>query len=127
MLFGGQSEPRRWEKRHLVLAAGLIVAVAALLGVALRADLAAVIDGVILQVREAGPLVFFLAMALLPAAGFPLLAFTLAGGPVFGPTLGAGWVVAWSLAAVMFNLLLTYWLGVRALRPTVRRLLEYFG
>jgi uncharacterized membrane protein YdjX (TVP38/TMEM64 family) len=66
-------------------------------------------------------------MALLPAAGFPLLAFTLAAGPVFGPTLGATWVIIWSLTAVVANLLLTYWLAHRALRPLVSLVLKYFG
>jgi len=110
-----------------VLAAAIGVAVAALLAFALRADLAAMVDTVILRLREAGPVVFFVAMAVLPAGGFPLLAFTLAAGPVFGPTLGAGWVVACSLASVSCNLLLSYWVGLRALQPAVRRLLRYFG
>jgi uncharacterized membrane protein YdjX (TVP38/TMEM64 family) len=85
------------------------------------------LDAAVLSLREAGPLIFFVAMALLPAAGFPLLAFTLAAGPVFGPVLGAGWVIAWSLAAVVVNLLLTYWLANRALRPLVSRLLAWCG
>jgi uncharacterized membrane protein YdjX (TVP38/TMEM64 family) len=83
-------------------------------------------DTVVLGLREAGPQVFFVAMALLPAVGFPLSPFTLAAGPVFGPTLGAGWVIVWSLTAVVVNLLLTYWLANRALRPLVSRLLTYF-
>jgi len=81
---------------------------------------------VMLDLRTAGPALFFAAMAVLPAAGFPLMAFALAVGPLFGPTLGAGWVVAWSLAAVVVNLLLSYWLADRALRPLARRLLRAF-
>ena len=80
----------------------------------------------VLGLREAGPAAFFVAMAVLPAVGFPLMAFTLAAGPVFGPALGVGWVIFWSLAAVVGNLLLTYWLANRALRPLVSRLLTYF-
>lgn len=104
----------------------LAVLAAALVVVVWKTGLMATLNTVILRLREAGPVVFFLAMALLPAAGFPLLAFTLAAGPVFGPTLGAGWVIAWSLTAVVANLLLTYWLADRAFRPLVGRLLAYF-
>jgi chorismate lyase/3-hydroxybenzoate synthase len=122
-----QSLRRPWEKKALVLAAGVIIAVAVLLLWGPRAGFWAAIDAVILRLRDAGPVPFFIAMAVLPAVGFPLLAFTLAAGPVFGPTLGAGWVVAWSLVAVSANLLLTYWLALRALQPLVRRALKYFG
>jgi uncharacterized membrane protein YdjX (TVP38/TMEM64 family) len=45
---------------------------------------------------------------------------------VFAPTLGVGGVIGWSLAAVVVNLLLTYWLADRAVRPLVNRLLTYF-
>jgi len=121
-----QPTSRRWTKRRLLLAAGLAAVIAGLVFVVLRTGLLEAADAVVLGLREAGPGVFFVAMALLPAAGFPLLAFTLAAGPVFGPTLGAGWVIAWSLTAVVANLLLTYWLSNRALRPLVSRVLTYF-
>ncbi len=120
------SRHRRWTKKRLLLAAGLAVLAAVLVGVALTTGLTEAADAAVLDLRTAGPVVFFVAMAILPAVGFPLLAFTLAAGPVFGPTLGAGWVIVWSLAAVVVNLLLTYWLANRALRPLVGRLLTYF-
>lgn len=120
------SSPRRWTKRHLLLAAGFAALIAVLVYVATRTGLLETVDAVVLGLREAGPVVFFGAMALLPAVGFPMIAFTLAAGPVFGPTLGTGWVIGWSLTAVMFNLLLTYWLANRALRPLVSRLLTYY-
>jgi uncharacterized membrane protein YdjX (TVP38/TMEM64 family) len=121
-----QSSYRRWTKKHLLLAAGVAVLVAGLVLVALKTGLMEAADTAVLGLREAGPGIFFVAMALLPAVGFPLIAFTLAAGPVFGPTLGAGWVIVWSLTAVVANLLLTFWLANRALRPLVRRLLTYF-
>ncbi len=122
-----QSNPPQWRKKPLLLSLGLAV-VAIAVGVALfSSTLIELVDAMVFGLREAGPVVFFLAMALLPAAGFPLLAFTLAAGPVFGPTLGTGWVIAWSLAAVVANLLLTYWLANRALRPFVSWLLRWFG
>ena len=84
------------------------------------------VDAAVLKLREAGPGVFFVAMALLPAMGFPMIAFTVAAGPVFVPTLGTGGVIVSSISAVVANLLLTYWLADRALRPLASRLLTYF-
>ena len=129
MLMGSdaQSSPRRWTKKNLLLAAALAVLIAGLVYVGRKVGLREAVDTVILALRGAGPCVFFVAMALLPAVGFPLSPFTVAAGPVFGPTMGAGWVVGWSLTAVVVNLLLTYWLANRALRPLVSRLLTYFG
>jgi uncharacterized membrane protein YdjX (TVP38/TMEM64 family) len=121
-----QSSHRRWTKKHLVLAMGLAAVLAVLVWVVLKTGLVEAVHIVVLGLREAGPQVFFAAMALLPAVGFPLSPFTLAAGPLFGPTLGAGWVIVWSLTAVVVNLLLTYWLANRALRPLVSRLLAYF-
>jgi uncharacterized membrane protein YdjX (TVP38/TMEM64 family) len=120
-----RSSRRRWTKKHLALAAGLSALIAMLVFVELKLGLVEALDTVVLGLREAGPEVFFMAMALLPAVGFPMLAFTLAAEPVFGPTLGAGWVIAWSITAVVVNLLLTYWLANRGLRPLVSRLLAY--
>jgi uncharacterized membrane protein YdjX (TVP38/TMEM64 family) len=94
--------------------------------VELKTGLIEAADAAVLGLREAGPEVFFVVMALLPVVGFPLMAFTLVVGPVFGPTLGAGWVIVWSLTAVVANFLLTSGLANRALRPLVSRLLTYF-
>jgi uncharacterized membrane protein YdjX (TVP38/TMEM64 family) len=120
------SPRRRWTKKRILLAVVLAVLAAVLVGVVLTTGLAEAADAAVLNLRSAGPVVFFAAMAVLPAVGFPLMAFTLAAGPVFGPTLGAGWVIVWSLAAVVANLLLTYWLANWAVRPLVGRLLTYF-
>lgn len=122
-----QPGPRRGNIRRLLFVVALTAAVGGLLGVAWHQGLPETLAAVVLGVREAGPVIFFLAMALLPAVGFPLLAFTLAAGPVFGPTLGPGWVIAWSLAAVVANLLLTYWITHRALRPLVSRWMAWCG
>jgi uncharacterized membrane protein YdjX (TVP38/TMEM64 family) len=116
----------RWKKKHSLLAVVLLSLIVVLLVTARQAGLMRAVDGVIAGLRDAGPAVFFVAMALLPAVGFPMLAFTLAAGPVFGPVLGPGWVIGWSLAAVVANLLLTYWLTNHALRPLVVRLLDFF-
>ena len=116
----------RWTQKHVLLAAGCGGLLVALVIATVQAGLLEALDAMILALREAGPLAFFGAMALLPAVGFPMIAFTLAAGPVFGPVLGTGWVIGWSLLAVAVNLLLTYWLAHRALRPLVSRLLKYF-
>jgi uncharacterized membrane protein YdjX (TVP38/TMEM64 family) len=121
-----QTSRRHLTNRRRALVAILAVLAVGLVAVVLKTGLVDLLNSVILQLREAGPGVFFVAMALLPAAGFPLIAFTLAAGPVFGPTLGTGWVIVCSLLAVVVNLLLTYWLADRALRPLVARLLNYF-
>ena len=117
---------RRWTKKHVLLIASPLLVIAALAALAIGPGLIEATNTVILALRVAGPVVFFLAMAFLPALGFPLLAFTLAAGPVFGPALGTGGVIAWSLGAVLVNLLLTHWLSHRALRPLVSRLLARF-
>jgi len=103
-----------------------LAAAALITAVGLTAGVAEAANTVVLGLRDAGPVVFFTAMAVLPAVGFPLLAFTLAAGPVFAPSLGPVAVIGWSLAAIVVNLLLTYWLSQRALRPLANRLLTYF-
>lgn len=126
MIPDAQPFRRHLTKRRVALAVILAGLGAGLIFVMVRTGLVETLNAVVLRLREAGPVIFFVAMALLPAAGFPLLAFTVAAGPVFGPTLGAGWVIVWSLTAVMFNLLLSYWLADRAFRPLVGRMLGYF-
>ena len=111
--------------------ARLAALVAILLGLALAAlhwaGAKSLVEAGVGRLREAGPLVFFSAMALLPAAGFPLLPFTVAAGPVFGPTLGAGTVIGCAIAAVVVNVAISYWLASRALRPLVSRLVGWLG
>ncbi len=67
--------------------------------------------------RRLGPLAFFTAMALLPAAGFPILLLYAIAGPAFTATLGTGGVLAATGAALAVNLALTYWLARYGLRP----------
>jgi uncharacterized membrane protein YdjX (TVP38/TMEM64 family) len=75
-------------------------------------------------VRAGGPWIFFLAMAILPAIGCPLLAFYLPAGALFASRLGMVGVVAASMAAVAVNLALTYWLAHRGVRPLVEWVLR---
>jgi uncharacterized membrane protein YdjX (TVP38/TMEM64 family) len=77
--------------------------------------------------RDAGPLPFFVAMAILPACGFPLLPFLLAAGLVFGPRLGSFLAAAYAAAALGVNASLSYWIADRAFRPAVTRWVTRLG
>lgn len=104
----------------VVLLAGAILL---LRGVDVRGLVAQVFE----QIRAAGPVVFFLAMCVLPAIGAPISAFYFAAGPAFGPTLGMPLVVLFSLLALAVNLAFTFWLAHKALRPIAEWLLGKFG
>ena len=104
----------------VILAAGLGV-------LAWRVDVGGQITRFIEVLRHAGPGPFFIAMAVLPIFGFPLSPFTFAAGPVFGPTMGAGPVVACAILATMVNVALSYWVAARALRPLMERLMKWLG
>lgn len=78
-------------------------------------------------IRVAGPVAFFTAMAVLPAAGAPLMAFTLSAGEAFGGQLSMGGVIALSLTMIALNLALTYWLARYALRPLLTNLVTRYG
>lgn len=84
----------------------------------------AVIDGFIGLVREAGPVWYFLAMALLPV---PLAWFTVPAGEAFAPQLTLPGVIAASLAAVAVQVSLTYWIARYMLRPPIARALVRRG
>jgi uncharacterized membrane protein YdjX (TVP38/TMEM64 family) len=80
------------------------------------------VESTLAWLRAGGPLVFFTAMAVLPAVGFPLLPFTVAAGPAFSPSLGVGNVIACAVLAVMANVALSYGVAVRWLAPLADRL-----
>jgi uncharacterized membrane protein YdjX (TVP38/TMEM64 family) len=106
--------------------AGAIVAIAA--GLALHGmNWRGAVERGLDAIRGAGPWVFFVAMALLPAIAVPMLTFSLTAGSAFGGQMGMGGVVAAGLAAVTINLALTYWLARRALRPWLARLIARLG
>ena len=113
----------RWARAACLMAMLVLLVLAALNWTAAKS----LVDAGVERLREAGPLGFFSAMALLPAVGFPLLPFTIAAGPVFGPTLGAGTVIGCAITAVVINVAISYWLASRALRPLVLRLVARLG
>jgi uncharacterized membrane protein YdjX (TVP38/TMEM64 family) len=117
-------------RRKLPLAKLSILALAAAAGgfLVLRGvDYHALADRGMALIRTSGPWAFFLGVALLPALGAPLSAFSIVAGEAFGPRMTIPGVIAAALAAIAVNLMLTYWLARFALRPMLSRLVERYG
>lgn len=70
-------------------------------------------------IHDRGPIPFFLALAILPALGFPTTPFFLVAGAAFG--LGAG--IVGSIVSQALNLALCYWLATRYLHGFLERLI----
>jgi len=109
----------------LAVAGGVLLAVGLLL--ARGYDIKGLIQQGLALIRSAGPVIFFLAMALLPVVGAPLSFFSLTAGSVFAPQIGMPAVIALSLAAITFNMALSYFLASRLLRPVLESLLVRLG
>jgi uncharacterized membrane protein YdjX (TVP38/TMEM64 family) len=118
-------QKRRVPVFKLVVLGVVVVVIAALVlrGVDVRGVAQAFMD----LIRQIGPWAFFLAMAVLPALGAPMTAFTIPAGEAFAPQLGLGVVIAVSLAAIAVNMALAYWLSRYALRPLLTRLITRYG
>lgn len=100
----------------IVKLALMLVALAALAWFALRGvDLRAAAETAIVWLRDAGPWVFFAAMAVLPAFGAPISVFTLVAGPAFGLAVS----IPAAAAAMIVNMTINYWIARRWLRPVV--------
>lgn len=84
-------------------------------------------DQVFALIREAGPVAFFAGMAVLPALGAPLMAFTIPAGEAFAGSMGLSGVIAVALVALAFGLALAYWMARYALRPLLTRLITQYG
>lgn len=133
LVTGGHRTPmqevRPASRRGWFIRAGVLVIV--VLGacvLALRGvDLRALVDRVMDFIRDAGPWVFFGGIAVLPALGAPLMAFTITAGEAFAGQMTLGGVLAAVLAAIAVNLALTHWLARRAVRPLLEKLLNRFG
>jgi uncharacterized membrane protein YdjX (TVP38/TMEM64 family) len=116
--------------RRLRLVKFAAVALVLLVGAGLIArgyDIKGAIEQALAIVRSAGPVVFFLAMALLPAVGAPQSIFTLSAGSLFAADLGMTTVVGLGLLAIVVNMILSYWLASRVLRPLLEALLTRLG
>ncbi len=90
-------------------------------------DLKGLLDQGIEMIREAGPVMFFTALAVLPAVGAPLSIFTLPAGSVFAPELGMPLVLLLVCASIAVNLAITYWLSRHLFRPWLIKLLAWLG
>lgn len=119
----GQGRSRLWLKLAVLAVVGAAGVWLVLRGV----DVRGLFDRGAAWLRGLGPGPYFLALTVLPAVGFPISAFTLSVGPVFGPTLGIPLVLLLTGVAVALNLALSYWLARYALRPWVARLLRWLG
>jgi uncharacterized membrane protein YdjX (TVP38/TMEM64 family) len=90
-------------------------------------DLPQLLEQALTLIRTAGPGIFFLAMILLPAIGVPMLTFLLPAVPLFAGQLGLPAVLVISLACLTVNMVLTYALARRGLRPLLARLVARLG
>jgi uncharacterized membrane protein YdjX (TVP38/TMEM64 family) len=121
----------RRRRRTVLFAAIATLAIVVLIGIQVAPQLETsptkLATLVITSLRQAGPVVFFGAMGLLPVIGFPLAPFNLAAGPAFAPTLGLVPVILLAVAAISLNVALTYWLSRWALRPLVERAASWLG
>jgi uncharacterized membrane protein YdjX (TVP38/TMEM64 family) len=121
-------EPRAKKKLPLVkLGILAVVAVAGAVAVLRGMDYKALEEQGLRVIRSAGPVAFFAGIAILPAVGAPLSAFTITAGEIFAPLMTLGGVITAALVAIAINLALTYWLARYALRPLLSRLAERYG
>ncbi len=122
---------RRLGKHQLKIIVGAVVGavgVAMMLLMLLRGvDGRGVLDHVLTVVRDAGPWMFFGAMAVLPAVGFPMSPFTLSAGPVFGPVMGLGGVITAAFAAIAVNVMIGYALARWAMHPLLEKVVVRLG
>lgn len=122
-----ESTPPKNRALLIKLAAGLLLLGVAAVLVARGLDLKSLLQQALATVQQAGPLVFFAAMAVLPAFGAPLSPFALTAGSIFAGQLGMPLVIACALAAVTFNLVVGYFLASRAFRPLLEKLITRLG
>jgi uncharacterized membrane protein YdjX (TVP38/TMEM64 family) len=123
------NEPAQRPNRALLIKLGVVAAgvlVAGLL-VARGLDLRALLDAALTLIRDTGPVVFFTAMAILPAFGAPVSFFSLTAGSVFGATLGMPMVVFLANISILVNMALSYFLASRAFRPLLEALVKKLG
>lgn len=121
---------RTSEKRKLPVARIAIVAIGLLAGgvFLLRGvDVRGAIVRGLELIRAQGPVAYFVAFTLLPAVGVPASVFTLTVGPTFAERFGMPAVVTLSLVAITLNMMLTYALARRALRPVLQRWIARLG
>jgi uncharacterized membrane protein YdjX (TVP38/TMEM64 family) len=117
--------PNRALLLKLAVVAAVLLVAAVL--VARGVDLRGLVQQALTRVQAAGPLAFFSAMAVLPAVAVPLSPFSFTAGSIFGAQLGMPAVVACGLLAITINIVGTYLLASRALRPLLEKLIVRLG
>jgi uncharacterized membrane protein YdjX (TVP38/TMEM64 family) len=115
------------KRQLLVFGLVMVMIVVGAFAIAGRFDVRGRMEQMVGFVRDAGPVPFFAAMAVLPAVGFPLSAFTFVAGPVFGPVMGVFPVVLCAILAISINVALSYWLASRAMRPVAEWIVRRLG
>jgi len=122
-----ETQPRPNRALLLKLAiVGVVLLVAA--GLLIRGlDFRALLEQGLDIIRGAGPVAFFTAMVLLPACGVPMLIFSLPVVSLFAERIGLVPVLLLSVAAMTANLVLTYFLARRWLRPLLAWLVQRLG
>lgn len=111
--------PRAPHRLPAVLLVAIAVALVAGFGLAFSpVGLRGAIESAIGFIRAAGPVPFFVAMAIVPA---PLAWFTIPAGEAFAAQLTLPGVIAAALAAVAVQIALCYWLARFAFRPVLLR------
>jgi uncharacterized membrane protein YdjX (TVP38/TMEM64 family) len=116
-------------QKSLLLKLGVLLVLAAVAAVFVLhgLDWRTLFDKTMGRISAAGPLAFFIAMALLPAVGAPFLAFTLTVGPAFKSQLGLAGVLAACAVSLFVNITFTYWLARCWLRPWLEKLVTRYG
>jgi uncharacterized membrane protein YdjX (TVP38/TMEM64 family) len=122
-----ESAPRPNRALLVKLTVATVLAVVVAVLVARGLNLKAFVQQGLDLIRGAGPVAFFVAMAFLPALGVPMLAFALSAGPVFSERLGLGWVIVLANLMETLNLMMTYLLARRGLRPLFEKLVARLG
>jgi uncharacterized membrane protein YdjX (TVP38/TMEM64 family) len=122
-----ESAPRSNRALLAKLAFGVMVLALVAVLLARGYDLKGLVQRTLGVIRDAGPVVFFLSMALLPAVGAPLSFFSLTAGSVFGPQIGSPAVLLLAGVAITANMALSYVLASRAFRPLLEALLRRLG
>ena len=123
------SEPVRPKRKLPVLkiVIALVVLGAAAFFVLRGVNVRELIEKVMSVIRDAGPFAFFAAMAILPGLGVPVMPFHLTAGSAFGEQLGMPLVVTFAVLAVTINLIVTYALARRAMRPLLECVVKRLG
>jgi uncharacterized membrane protein YdjX (TVP38/TMEM64 family) len=123
------SEPIVAKKKLPLIKLGILVVVVGVCAVFLLrgVNLREWIDKIMEAIRDAGPVAFFVAMAVLPGVGAPVMPFNLTAGSAFGEQLGMPLVVVLALLAITANFIITYALARRAMRPLLEKLMKRLG